>query len=136
MIDDNTDEVIEAKRDLENSLHHVKCIVAQCLSNFVEDADEDWSNVFYFLGHQLSEEQEIAQEAFTAICFPGSKREKPPVVAYAYTRDMLETARELFDRGDLAGVARCADQIVKQLEIILKYCPPAGTPVEPAEAAQ
>lgn len=45
---------------------------------------------------------------------------KAPIVTDAYSETMLRTALEKLETNDLPGVARCANEAIKQLEIFLK----------------
>ena len=73
MLDDNTDEFIEARRDLEDALNDVRCI-GRTLIMLTESGGDDFSDVFSYLGLQLSYAQPYLQTQL-----PGIRRhQKPP----------------------------------------------------------
>jgi hypothetical protein len=90
--------------------------------------------IFQFLGSRLHE----YWRELDALINPEEEEEKAkkaPVVD-AYSLTMLQEALYKLNGNDPAGAARCANEAIKQLEIILKHAPPPSLPVEPAEATQ
>ncbi len=49
---------------------------------------------------------------------------------------MLQEALYKLNGNDLPGAARCANDALRQLETIVKFAPPLGMPVEPAQQAE